>query len=506
MAEYRQFAKDVGIIGTTNLILALRGLILIPIIAKTIGASGYGIWAQVIVTLKFIAPMASLVLDFTFVRFFAGQKSKEEIQEGFYSIFITIFCWSCLIASIIFFLATPIAKVLFKDGEAMGIVRIMAILIPVSSMNTLFLFYFRTFRQMKTYSALMLTQNFGEIALIFCLIVLGFGVFGAVISLLIVGVLMDLIMLGVIVSQIGIKAPRFFHIKFYLKFGLPLIPSNLSHWMTDSSDRYVIALFMGMGAVGIYSVAYRIGSILLMFATPLNFVLVPALSKSYDEGKTEEVKRLLAYSLKYLLFLVIPSAFGLSILGKSLLRNMAQHEFVSPGSLVIPFVALSMVLFCIYEILWQVINLVKKTKIIGIIWGIAGLTNLTLNIIFVPMIGILGAAIATLVCFTMVTAVAAVYALKWLRFPIDGCFILKSLIASIIMSLVIWYINPIHVLSLVLCIGIGVGIYVAVLILLKGFTKEEIKFFRNLFTLSYKTEDHRDESKPDSSDKKFNRK
>jgi len=481
MAEYKKFAKDVGVIGIAELVLALRGLFLIPIIAKTLGASGYGIWAQVVVTLKFIAPIASLVLSFTFVRFFAGQRDKKKIQEGFFSIFVTIFFWSSFIALIMFFLATPIASIIFKDPNATGIVKITAILIPFSNINTLFLFFFRTFRQMKTYSALMITQNFGEIALVFYLVQSGYGIFGAVTSLLIINVLMDLIMLGLIMSQIGIKIPRFSNMRSYLKFGLPLIPSNFAHWITDWSDRYVIVLFIGMGSVGIYSAAYRIGSIILLFITPLNLVMVPALSKSYDEGKIEEVKNLLSYSLKYLLLLIIPSAFGLSILGKSILRIMTKPEFVSSGALIIPFVAMSMVLFSVYEVIWQVINLVKKTKTIGIIWGFAALTNLGLNIIFVPLIGILGAAITTLIAFAMITSLAAFYSLKWLKFEIDWQFILKSVAASIVMSLIIRLIFPTQTLSIFLCVGVGIMVYVAVLFLLKGFTREEMRFFRDIF-------------------------
>ena len=486
MAIYKKFVKDVGLIGMTRLIIVLRGLILIPIIAKTLGASGYGIWAQVVVTIKLFAPFATLTLDFTFIRFFAGQKDKEAIQEGFYTILMTIFCWSSLLASVIFLLATPISTVLFKDAEAMGIVRLTAILVPLTSLNTLFLFYFRTFRQMRAYAILMIAQSFGEIALVFCSIFFGFGVYGAVYSLLIMNILMNLFMLGKIVSQIGIKFPSFSKIRSFLRFGLPLIPANLSHWMTDSSDRYVIAFFIGMGYVGIYSVAYRIGSLLLIFVIPLNIVMVPALSKSYDEGKTEEVKNLLAYSLKYLLILVIPAGFGLSILGKSLLQNMTQSELISSGWSVIPIVALSMVFFCIYQIIWQVANIVKKTKIIGIIWGIAGLTNLGLNIIFVPLIGILGAAISTLICFAMVTGVAAFYSMKWLRFHVDWLLILKSITASTIMCFIIWCINPVKVLSIILSIGLGVGIYFTVLIFLKGFTAKEIKFLRSIFRLNYK--------------------
>ncbi|HJH26261.1 MAG TPA: hypothetical protein C5S37_12365 [Methanophagales archaeon] len=78
MSIYKKFTKDVGIVGITNIILSLKGLILIPIIAKTLGASEYGIWAQVLVTLELIAPIAAMNSDFTFVRFFAGVKDKKE--------------------------------------------------------------------------------------------------------------------------------------------------------------------------------------------------------------------------------------------------------------------------------------------------------------------------------------------------------------------------------------------------------------------------------------------
>ncbi|NQE44582.1 hypothetical protein C5S31_00995 [ANME-1 cluster archaeon GoMg2] len=50
MPEYKLFAQRVGLMGITTLIVNLRGLIFIPILTKTLGASDYGIWAQIIVT------------------------------------------------------------------------------------------------------------------------------------------------------------------------------------------------------------------------------------------------------------------------------------------------------------------------------------------------------------------------------------------------------------------------------------------------------------------------
>jgi O-antigen/teichoic acid export membrane protein len=53
--SYKKFTHDVGLIGATQLSLILVGLILIPIITKTLGAYQYGIWAQITVTISLLS-------------------------------------------------------------------------------------------------------------------------------------------------------------------------------------------------------------------------------------------------------------------------------------------------------------------------------------------------------------------------------------------------------------------------------------------------------------------
>lgn len=482
MSIYKKFTKDFGIVGITNIVLALKGIILLPIITKTLGAEGYGIWAQVGITLGLTSPIAGLILSYSFVRFFAAVKDKKEIQNGFFSILITQLCWSSVIALVLFFLATPIANTLFGDTNAVDIVKITAIIIPFSTINALMISYFRAYLQMKTFSALTIIQSFGELAAIMYFLLQGYGIFGAVISLLIVIVIMDLIMLAMIISQIGIGIPKFANMRSYLKFSTPLIPTEFANWAVKSSDRYVIALFMGLAPVGIYSAAYGLANAISMLTNPFGLLLVPNISKLYDEGKIEDVKRFLAYSFKYILMLIIPAAFGVSILAKPILQIMTTPEFVSSGCLIVPFVASSLVLLCIYAILVQVIALVKKNEIVGTIWTIAALTNLGLNVIFVPRIGILGAAITTLIAYVMITAATAYFSVKYLSFTIYWQAILKSIAAAIVMCMVIWYLNPTQLFDVLLCIGAGAVTYAAILLLSKAFTEEEIRFFRDLFS------------------------
>jgi len=54
MPEYKLFAQRVGLVGITTLIVNLRGLILIPILTKTLGADAYGAWSKIMVTISLI--------------------------------------------------------------------------------------------------------------------------------------------------------------------------------------------------------------------------------------------------------------------------------------------------------------------------------------------------------------------------------------------------------------------------------------------------------------------
>ncbi|MBL7124618.1 MAG: oligosaccharide flippase family protein [Dehalococcoidales bacterium] len=456
---------------------------LLPVVSKLLGSVAYGTLAQVQITLALLATFCTLGVDFAFVRFFAGESDNKKIREGFFSILIAGFSWSWLITLILFLFSARMAELLFGGIEATNIVKLIAITLPFFSFNFLFLFFFRTFRQMKAFSILMVAQAFSEIGMIVFFILSGWGIFGVVLGILLVNIAFFAIMLGMIIRQIGIGLPpkaSFARIKDYLRFSLPLIPSALSLWVTNLSDRYVISAFLGMSATGIYSAAYNLGTPIRMFMGPLNTVLVPTVANLYDHGRVEEVKTHLAYSLKYFLMVAIPAAVGLSILAGPLLRHLATPEFVGAGLLVVPFVAPSMILWGYYGVMRQPINLVKKTGSMGLIWGIAGAANLGLNLVLVPRIGILGAALTTLLAFGIATGLTYRISSRYLKFNINWSFIAKSLAASGVMAGVIWLINPTDILPLVLACVAGAGVYFSVLFGLKGFTKKEVFFFRGL--------------------------
>jgi len=473
----------VGLVGITNLIMNIRGLILIPILTKTLGATGYGAWSQILVTVSLIMPFAMLGLPSAMVRFLPAEREKRNLGKAFFTVAFTILFISMVFALFLFLLSDSLAILLLKDISFAPIFKIASALIILEALNQTSLQSFRIFGQIKKYSTLMILQTSVEVGLVSFFVLSGFGLVGAIISLLITRGFILLLSLFFVISHLGFTFPDFSVLRPYLLFGLPLIPSVIFAIIVASGDRYVIGFFMGAAAVGIYSAAYGIGSVTLVFLGPISYILSPTVFKSYDEGKIDEAKTYLSYSLKYFLMFSIPSVFGLSILAKPMLVTLTTSEFVSLGVFIVPLVALSMIFEGVRAIFGEILMLFKRTKIFGTASIIAGSVNLVLNIALIPYFGIIAAAVTTLISYGILGFIMYYVSRKYMKFEHNLSFVIKSVLASGVMVFIIWMLNPIGAVMILLTVGIVAIVYFCVLFLLKGFEKEELKIISEIIGL-----------------------
>jgi O-antigen/teichoic acid export membrane protein len=468
------FARRIGLVGFSQTYTSLKGLILLPIFTRTLGASDYGIWSLIFVTFAVLQPFIILGLNSPILRFLSSQK-KEKIVQGVITVVIVVI-FTGTIASIILFLSSDIiANNILKEPSASYIIKIAAPFIILDSLNTIILGSFRVFGMIKKYAAIVIVKTTLEIGLIIFFVLSGFGLVGAILSLIISAVISLIIMLFCIISYAGIARPDFLLLKPYLLFGLPLIPITLAQFVIEISDRYVVGFFMGAEKVGIYSAAYGIGIIPLALSTYLVYILGPTVYDLHDNGKIDKAKMYLSYSWKYLLMLSIPSAFGLTILARPLLLSMTTTTFVNDGIYIIPLVVASIVVWGMEQIFGVSLMIFKRRKIFIIAFISGAVTNFVLNIIFVPRYGIITAAVTTLIAYIILTAIIGYSSRHYFTFDLHPRFILKCIIASIGMTLVIWILNPLNTIGILLSIVIGIIIYIGLLLLLKGFGKGELK-------------------------------
>lgn len=477
MNDYKRFAQRIGLIGFTNILIALSSIILLPILTNNLDINEYGIWIQISVTLNLMAALTTLGLPYTMVRYFPAFKS-EEIKESFYSMGFIIAIVVLIAASLFFLFSKNLSIILFNNN--IFITKLFSFILITYCLNAFLINYFRSLQKIKKYSTFTLIQTYLMVILTYYLLKRGFGINGAIYGFLISQIILLIVMFLFIIADIGIGIPKFTNIRDYLSFGIPTIPGNISSWIVDLSDRYIINIFLGISFVAYYSPAYTLGNMLTMLSGPLALLLPTVLSQYYEQNQIEKVKSFSKYSLKYYLILAIPTVFILSLLSKQLLLILTTPQIALNGYFITPLISVSALLFGIYIIFLNGIFLEKRTKILGLLWIISAITNILLNLILVYYIGIIGAAIATIIAYGIVCFFTIKYSIKYLNFKFDLKYLPKCIIASLIMSSIIRIFNPIGTINVIIAIIISTLIYTAIIVILKVITIKEINEIKTI--------------------------
>jgi len=481
MSDHIIFFKRVLLTGIVRIVAVIKSLFLLSIITKNLGASNYGIFVQVITTVLFLQPFVELGLGSSIVRFLSS-KNKEEIIQGIITILSIVLLAGIITSLGLYLLSGNFANLFLKEESAEFIVKLASPLVMLDPLIAISLNSFRIFGQVKKYFEVSILQSLLEISFIICSVSLGFGLVGIFVSTLFTRLIILIIILHLLISYAGFKIPNFRLIKPYLIYSFPFIFTAVFEIVIALSDRYVIGFYMGSKDVGIYAASYSIGSIISVYSALIMYVLYPTLSNYYDKGLVREINVYLSYTWKYLMMLLIPSFFGLSILSSQLVSIFATSEFVFEGKYIVVIISLSMIFNSLYSLYGGIILLTKNTHIFALSCIFSGLLNLLLNILFVPIYGIIAAAVSTLISYLISAMIIYIYS-RSIKFHIDYRFLVKSIFSSIIMTYFIWLYNPQGNLETLISVIIGCIVYFSILLLSKGFDEIEMETIYKIVNL-----------------------
>lgn len=483
--DYKLILQRMGLLELVNIFTFLSGFILVPILTKGLTIEEYGIFSQIGITTTLIIPIATLNLTSASQRFLARENDKNLVNKGFSSIFAVIFATSLIISILMFISSKSIAIYIFGGENAEYIVKLVSLLALLKGIDASLDIFFLTSLLIKKYSYFSMLGSILQILFFSYSLYSGFRLYGVLISLMVVSVLSSILKFILITSQIEITFPNYSLIKDYLFFSIPTIPGTLGYLANNFGNRYIIGYFLGMASVGIFSVSYTLGSIILMFYMPISLIILSITTHLYKENNMQEIRTLLNYLLKGYLVIAIPSIFGLMVISKPLIKVMSSTNFIS-GAAMVPIIAIATTLYCSSLIIQTVLLLFKKTKIAGFISFSTAVVNIILNIILVPSIGIIGSAIAIMVTFSLHLFLTSYFSFKLLSFNIDLVFITKTIISSIIMAFVVWELDPISLIQILISIGMAAGIYIGSMLISRGFTEYEYTMFKNFVMLGVK--------------------
>ena len=187
--------------------------------------------------------------------------------------------------------------------------------------------------------------------------------------------------------------------KYALRFNIPLIPHYLSQTVLNSSDRIMIEKYVDSDSAGVYTLAYSISTLMLLFVEALHQTLSPWV---YKKIKTKDFSQI--NGVIYICMMLIAGVnLMLIIVAPEVLRIFAEPEYYEAIWIIAP-IALSTFYVFLYNVFSYFEFYHEKTKVIAASTAVAAILNVVLNYIFIRRYGYYAAAYTTLFCY-------AVYAL-----------------------------------------------------------------------------------------------
>lgn len=243
-------------------------------------------------------------------------------------------------------------------------------------------------------------------------------------------------------------------IKSMLRFSIPLIPNQLSWWVINSSDRYIIGFFLGNSANGIFSIAYKFPTILQMIMTLFNTawqdVSISDTNKNNGKYYSQVFKNLYRLSFS-LLFLLVPLTKLAIILVMESSYKMAAYyvSFLYLGTVFQSFSSF----YGVGYLRGKNTKNASTTSIYGAI------VNIVVNLVLIKFIGLQAAAISTFLGFLIMWIIREKQNRRELGIRIEIYDFLKYSLPALLLCIISCFTNV--VLDIVLTI-IGIIYFVMI--------------------------------------------
>jgi len=369
--------------------------LLLPILTSYLATDEFGVMSIYLMMVSFFSAFIGMAIHTNVAKnYFKYSKERLSLMIGNILIILSF-------TTLFYFLVTLIASSFFD--ELFSVPSIWVLIIPVISLF-----------QMITAINLTILRNEGKAAL--------YGVFEVANTLLNIGIALFVLVcfdmgwfsrpIGIIsafsvfgiisilyMSKSGYITVKYniVEVKNILKLSLPLIPHVVGAIIIGLSDRFFIERMISIEMVGIYSVGYMFGQVVMIFTEAFIMAWSPWFYKMLAEP-TEEKKRIIV-KFSYLYVLI---TFGIAVLvsfiAKFIIPYFLDERYKDAGDYVF-WIAIGYGIHGVYKIVFPYIVHVNKTAFLGVSTMIAAVLNLVFNYFLIGSYGAIGAAYATAIAF-----------------------------------------------------------------------------------------------------------
>lgn len=242
-------------------------------------------------------------------------------------------------------------------------------------------------------------------------------------------------------------------------------------------DTFIISLLLSEAAVGFYGASQTILAGLLMIPVAVRLGLYPLMAR-YKHQDTKKLAHLYHKSSQYLLVSGLPLAAGVFVLAESIILLIFGESF-GPAipALQISIWALVFAMITVPNARMMLVD--NRQKQASWLRGLAMIVSVSLNLLLIPRLGFNGAAIARLLGTAVFFVFVYVYVQR--RLLKDNILpdAIRPLIATIVMTAVIW---PLRDTFILIPAVVGMVVYGILILLMGVVTAEDRVYLRQIFS------------------------
>lgn len=238
-------------------------------------------------------------------------------------------------------------------------------------------------------------------------------------------------------------------------------------------DSLLLGHLLGSEAVGFYSIPYKVTFAFQFVPLALTAAVYPRFSEYFVHQK-ERFSTILHDSIKYLLIVAVPIAFGIAVLARPIIVLLYKEQYL-PSVLPLQIIILSLIFSFISFPIGAALNAGNKQVTQTTIVGVVMVINIIMNLILIPQVGVVGAAISAFVGNFLLTSIG--YCFLPAVVPVDHQKFLitffKILFSGLVMGGAVYGVNALgHLFASIL---VGVMVYGIMVLMTRILTPLEIK-------------------------------
>lgn len=461
MNRGKQIAKNTIIFFIGNFGSKILMFLMVLLYTHYIDTSDLGYYDLVITTIGLLQPIILMALDEGIYRWLIDNSDKKQ------EVIISTCTKFVLFTSVLTAIFILILNIWFRFKYVLWVL----LLIISTSIYQLFLNVVRGLSNNKTYafSGILNTSTMLLIELP-SLVFFGFGVEALFIARIIANII------AIVYLFIKEKILRNFSYTsfdknlFYdlIHYSIPLVPNQLSWWIVNSSDKYIIAFFLGTSFNGIYSVSTKFPTVVTTITGIIYLSLQETIIKEYFAADRDNFYSNVFQKYYTILFSMIMCAIPLT---KIVINYTVSIEYLDAW-MYMPLLYIGTVFSALSSFLGIGYQISKETSRSVFSTSAAALVNIIINIVTIKYIGLHAASFSTFISYFTLFVVRILHSKKYFSLKIQWKHFCELLLSVTCIS-IITYISNVGINLLLFIISIF-----ASLIVNKQFIKSIIVMYK----------------------------